>query len=188
MPDQGSPFALTPHAAATTGAAISQRSGLRLVTLRGRPDRAWAVQVQQTLGMALPRQANTALQTNGASLLWLGPDAFLAVLDAEDVAAELMTNVQTAGSYALDISHSRLVLRLQGRRASTVLERSCLVDLHPRVFPVDSCAHTLLARMPLLIHRVSADDFDLYVLRSYARSMWAWLQDAPVIEEIGTWQ
>ena len=64
-----------------------------------------------------------------------------------------------------------------------MLAKGCPLDLHPRAFTPGSCAQSLLAKADVLIH-LRADDprhgptFDLYVARSFAHYLWAWLEDA----------
>ncbi len=64
---------------------------------------------------------------------------------------------------------------------ATVLAKGCPLDLHPRAFPPGSCAGSLLAKASVLIHLVEDEPhpvFDLYVSRSFAHYLWAWIEDA----------
>ena len=83
----------------------------------------------------------------------------------------------------VDVSDGRVALRLAGPNARDVLAKGCPLDLHPRAFPSGSCAQSLLAKAAVLIHLLDDDPhrgptFDLYVARSSAHYLFAWLEDA----------
>jgi sarcosine oxidase subunit gamma len=64
-----------------------------------------------------------------------------------------------------------------------VLAKGCPLDLHPRAFATGNCAQSLLAKASVLIHLPNDDaqrgpTFDLYVARSFAHYLFAWLEDA----------
>ena len=64
-------------------------------------------------------------------------------------------------------------------RARDLLAKGCSLDLHPRVFGRGGCAQSHLAKAQVVLHQVSDEPaFDLYVLRSFADYLWAWLEDA----------
>lgn len=169
------------HAAVSadaSGPVVSDRNGLGLVTLRGQPRASvLAAKVEEWLGTPLPVEPNTAIQTAEATILWLSPDAWLVVLMSEARAEALTTGIRAAGGYALASNHSRIIMRLEDDRARDVLAAGCSIDLHPSAFAVDTCVQTLLARIPILLHRTAAQTFDLYVPRSYARSVRFWLAE-----------
>jgi len=59
-----------------------------------------------------------------------------------------------------------------------LLDKGCSLDLHPRIFPVGSCAQTALAHVGVLLHRRDIATFELYCARSYAQHLWHWLTEA----------
>lgn len=75
-----------------------------------------------------------------------------------------------AHSALTDLSDGWVGLRLAGR-AEAVLARLTPLDLRPSAFPVGSAARSELAQMPVLFVR-DRGGFDLFVMRSMARSAW----------------
>ena len=139
--------------------------------------------VEGALGVVPPRKANNAAEAGDITCLWLGPDEWLIVtpdertpkaLEALDAAlAKLSTAAVT------DVSDARAVIGLGGPRARDVMMKGCSLDLHPRVFRPGHCAQSLLAKAQVILHQL--DDkptYDLYVARSFAEYLWAWLEDA----------
>jgi sarcosine oxidase subunit gamma len=117
--------------------------------------------------------------------LWLGPDAWLLTCPPAEAAARIESlRVALAEVHAavVDVSDDRAVIRLAGPSARDVLAKGCPLDLHPRTFAAGRCAQSLLAKASVLLHPL--DDapggpvFDIYVARSFAHYLWAWLEDA----------
>jgi sarcosine oxidase, subunit gamma len=184
-----------PDAIAPTSAiAAAQPRGIRLgerrlgkLELRGDPgDRVFMTAVGRTLDLLLPNEPNTTAGRGGLTALWLGPDAWLLTCPPDDVASlvgrlhDALADVHAA---VVDVSDGRVALRLAGPNARDVLAKGCPLDLHPRVFATGSCAQSLLAKTSVLLHLLAADPqqgstFDLYVARSFAHYLFAWLEDA----------
>lgn len=138
--------------------------------------------VEAILGAELPTEPKTAKRKPGVTMLWLGPDEWLAVL-AADNDGTLIARFEEALSdmhHALvDVSHSRSVIGIQGGNATDVLMKGTNVDLHPRVFAPDNCIQAHLARSHMLLHRLDEGaGYDIYVHRSFAMYAWNWLVDA----------
>ena len=168
----------------TAGVRLSERSFRGQVALRGRATgRKLKGAVKKVLGVALPVEANTASENaEGRQVLWLSPDEWLVVVpdgrEGETIAAlyEAMSGEHFA---AVDVSSSRTVIGLVGRRAREVLMKGLSLDLHPDVFGPGRCVQTTLARCHVLLHQVDdAPGYDLYVHRSFADYLFRWLEDA----------
>ena len=137
--------------------------------------------VAEVLGADLPLEPKTARRTQGTTLLWLGPDEWLAIMAAEDdgVRARLDEALSDMHHAIADVSHSRTVIALQGRHARDVLMKSTNIDVHPRVFGPDNCIHARLGRCHMLLHQLDDEPvYDIYVHRSFAVYAWTWLCDA----------
>ena len=184
---------LRQHALAHRGLAAAQRSsddpGVRLwlhepcvqLCLRGDGGRRFSRAVSAVLGAAPPKQANTAVESDGRRILWLGPDEWLVVGSNDE--SELLCALEQAleGQHALvsDVSHSRVILVLQGRHARDVLNKGCSLDLDPVAFAAGQCAQAPLARAHMLLHQVTdLPSYHVYLHRSFADYGHAWLADA----------
>lgn len=163
------------------------------VGLRAQPESLAATVVENALGLPLPLVAHTATGDERRSILWLGPDEWL-VVDATDatalpapgpaLAATLAAATEGAGLAAVtDLSANRCAYELHGTAAVDVLATVCALDLHPRAFGPGSCAQTLVAGTPVLLHELACDPaagrrFRLLVRPSLAAFLEDWLRDA----------
>jgi sarcosine oxidase subunit gamma len=164
------------------GVAMGERPPLTIVDLRIRDAEAAALAaVEGVLGYALPLEANRVAGTDGAVALWLGPDEWWVITAVEDpaLADRLSAALADHPAAVTDLSESRACIRVSGPRARDLLAKGCSLDLHPRVFSPGHCAQSHLAKAQVVLHQVSEEPaFDLYVLRSFADYLWAWLEDA----------
>ncbi|MGH6895382.1 MAG: sarcosine oxidase subunit gamma [Geminicoccaceae bacterium] len=169
------------------GVRLGERHGLGKIDLRGDPhDRAFMAAVGRVLDLLLPGEACTSASQAQIAALWLGPDQWLVTCPGSDVAhlvgalREALADVHGA---ITDVTDGRVAFRLAGPSARDVLAKGCPLDLHPRAFPLGSCAQSLLGKAAVLIHLVDEDPgsgagFDVYVGRSFAHYLWMWLEDA----------
>ena len=164
------------------GVAMGERPPLTIVDLRIRDAEAAALAaVEEVLVYALPLEANRVAGTDGAVALWLGPDEWWVITAVEDpaLADRLSEALADHPAAVTDLSESRACIRVSGPRARDLLAKGCSLDLHPRVFSPGHCAQSHLAKAQVVLHQVSEEPaFDLYVLRSFADYLWAWLEDA----------
>ena len=87
------------------------------------------------LGGALPLTPNTAAATaRGWTVLWFGPDEWLATGPAAEGAAladALRRSLDSKHHALTDVSAMYATLALSGPRAREVLMKGCRLDLHP---------------------------------------------------------
>jgi sarcosine oxidase, subunit gamma len=178
------------HSAAVAAGPRGVRLGERRrgkIELRGDAgDRVFMTAVGRTLDLLLPGEPNTTAGRAELTALWLGPDAWLLTCPSDAVAAHVGNlRIALADVHAAitDVSDGRVALRLAGPNAREVLAKGCPLDLHPRAFAPGSCAQSLLAKAAVLLHLLDDDaqggpTFDLYVARSFAHYLFAWLEDA----------
>lgn len=76
------------------------------------------------------------------------------------------------------LSSSRTRIFLEGEPARLVLSKGIPLDFHARNFTPGMYAMTGLHHTPVLIHCVGDHRFELYVMRTFAISVWEWLADA----------
>lgn len=165
---------------AQTGLArltLRARVGLTILLLRGRTqDASFAAGVESALGLPLPQGTGTTTCGERIALLALGPDEWLAT---GHLAPDAVAALRARSSAVTDVSHGRTAIRVSGTTARDLLAKGLPLDLHPSAFPAGRCAQSTLARCNVVVHCVDdAPTFDLYVMRSYARSLWHFLCEA----------
>ena len=175
--------ALPPMRGADAGVLLSERQAGTQLAIRGDASNAdFSSAITEAIGLELPVTPKTVHRKGGRALLWLGPDEWLAVMAAEDdgnpgaILAETLGNVHHA---VADVSHSRVVIGLQGANARDVLMKGTNIDLHPRQFGPDNCVQARLGRCHMLLHQLDDEpSYDIYIHRSFAVYAWQWLSDA----------
>ena len=87
-----------------------------------------------------------------------------------------------AVAHVADVSDGRVVYRLEGRAAPTLVSKGCTLDLHPRAFGGrDRCALSVLAQVPILIDQIADDPiYHVYADASYAHHLDLWFEDAAI--------
>ena len=73
---------------------------------------------------------------------------------------------------AVDQSHGRVRIRIEGGMASRALSKGTALDLDPSAFPVGQSAVTLIGHIAAHITRVDSEAFEIIVLRGFAESLW----------------
>ena len=173
------------------GVAMGERPHRGIVNLRLDPGNAEATAaLESAFGFALPAAANTSTGDADTIALWLGPDEWWLVVpgpepEAGPALAEKLRAALTGHFAAVtEVGESRTCIRVAGPSARALLQKGCPLDVHPRAFVAGACAQSCLAKATVLVH-LPADEsvtegpiFDIYVARSFAEYLWAWLEDA----------
>lgn len=170
------------------GIRLTERSGLGKIDLRGDAgDRAFISAVGRCLELVLPGEPVTSASRGGLTAIWLGPDAWLITCPGPDVPtymASLREALHGVHAAITDVSDGRVALRISGPSARATLAKGCPLDLHPGAFRAGMAAQSLLAKASVLIHLVedeaaaTSPAFDVYIGRSFAHYLFAWLEDA----------
>lgn len=170
---------------ATADVVLGERSFPGQLNLRG-AGKAWRDAIAGPLGFALPIKPNTVAGdvdlATGRRALWLGPDEWL-VVTAPGTESALATELETAmgrrHGAVVDVGEGRSIITIAGKQARRVLAKGCSLDLHPRVFGPGDCAQSRLAQATIILHQTAdAPAYDIYVGRSFAEYLWAWITDA----------
>lgn len=164
------------------GVVLRERSYRAQLCLRGGPGVEFDEGVENVLGVRPPIESGSAAGNGDTSLLWLGPDEWLAVFPderREEVLSALRDALAPLHTAVVDVSHARAIIALAGPHARSVLQKGCHLDLHPSRFGAGNVAQSKFARCHVLLHQTDdAPAYDLYVHRSFARYLWTWLEDA----------
>ena len=159
---------------------------LRLRVPDGAEGKRCLASLEAALGVALPTEPRRAGgETPGDAplqALWMAPDQWLLLCAAENVAETLDSLAQArekigGNLMATDMSSARCVIRLRGDGTRAVLMKAIAVDFLPPAFMPGHLRRCSFAGIAAMVHCRSAapDEFDLYVFRSYAEFVLAWL-------------
>lgn len=119
----------------------------------------------------------TVIHKKNSVLIWTAPRRFVAASSRDDVQtlSAKWSKSAGAGGYVTDLSQARWGVRIAGEAAVELLAKGCPIDVER--MGANSAAATVCEGMPVLLHGVpgGALAFDLYIMRSYASSMFHWL-------------
>ena len=131
--------------------------------------------------LALPAQACRANSDQDRAAIWLGPDEFLLLAPAAEMAsiATGMTKALARIPHSLvEVSARQVGISVRGRDASALLNSGCPLDLDPSAFPPGACARTLLGKSEIVLWRKAAEEYHLEVWRSFSDYVVGWLREA----------
>jgi sarcosine oxidase subunit gamma len=132
-------------------------------------------------GQELPSQVG-AMLSGPTRVLCVGPHDWWLVSqegDASVLRERLEPNLATRGLVLVDLTDGLATLVVRGPAARELLTKGCGLDLHSRRFPAGRCARTRFAQILLTLACLDEPPrFELYVGRSYASYLHAWVLDA----------
>lgn len=149
------------------------------VSLRARADTL--PDLGRTIGLELPTRPKAAVcDGQGRSALWLGPDEWLILDEADDAAGKIVADLAATGVLhsAVDISHRNTAIMVTGEGAETTLAAGCPQDLRLASFPIDTVSRTVLGKVEVIVWRLGEDMFRVECWRSYADYAFTFLADA----------
>ncbi|GLS28533.1 sarcosine oxidase subunit gamma [Mesorhizobium albiziae] len=133
--------------------------------------------------LALPDGAGGGVASDSKAAFGIAPGKFL-IVDQNEGFAAILSGIMTADiGTVTDLSHGRTALRISGPKAEWVLSKFFAIDFSLPAFPVGSGISSVHHDVFAQIQRSGADQFDLYIFRSFARSFWMALGHAS--EEVG---
>ena len=139
--------------------------------------------IREVTGLALPDGAGGGIVADGKSAFGIAPGRFLVVDQQEGAAAALKAAVPASVGTVTDLSHGRTAIRISGPKSEWVLAKFFAIDFSLPAFPEGAGRATAHHDIFAQIQRTGAEQFDLYVFRSFARSFWTALCHAS--EEVG---
>jgi methylglutamate dehydrogenase subunit D len=139
--------------------------------------------IRDITGLALPDGAGGGIATETKAAFGFAPGKFLVADQDEGLFAMLSAAITVETGTVTDLSHGRTAIRIGGPKAEWVLSKFFAVDFSLTAIPVGSGLSTMHHDIFAQIQRTGADQFDIYVFRSFARSFWTSLCHAS--EEVG---
>lgn len=167
------------------GVVLSETQPGSILQLSAWPgeEKAMIAVVKKVSGLALPDGAGGGIARKDKAAFGIAPGKFLVVEEAEGAANRYAGALTGDVGVATDLSHGRTAIRVTGPRAEWVLAKLFAIDFSLTAFPVGAGRSTTHHDVFTQIQRSGAEQFDLYVFRSFARSFWKTLCHAA--EEVG---
>ncbi|MDX8459684.1 sarcosine oxidase subunit gamma [Mesorhizobium humile] len=139
--------------------------------------------VGKVTGLALPDGAGGGVSSGVRAVFGFAPGKFTVADEAEGLAASFAGAITPAIGTLTDLSHGRTAIRIAGPKAEWVMAKFFAIDFALPAFPLGAGRSTNHHDVFAQIQRTGADQFDIYVFRSFARSFWKALCHAS--EEVG---
>ena len=160
---------------------IGERPDLGKIALHGR-DSSFHETTRQTLGFELPRNPNSSVTHASISAIWMGPCEWMLVMPRDQVnqlLPDLGQALQDSHTLLVDVGDRWHTLSITGSPCTEILCRGSSIDPHSCLARAGDCAQTLLAQVPVVIHRPHEGlTFDIHVDRSFTEFLWHWLYNA----------
>ncbi|HTV71811.1 MAG TPA: sarcosine oxidase subunit gamma family protein [Rhizobiaceae bacterium] len=146
-------------------------------------EKAMMEAIRSATGLSLADGGGAGVAEATKAAFGFAPGKFLLADQAEGAGAALAGAVGIDIGVVTDLSHGRTAIRISGPKAEWVLAKFFAIDFSIPAFPVGSGLSTAHHDVFAQVQRTGADQFDLYVFRSFARSFWTALCHAS--EEVG---
>jgi sarcosine oxidase subunit gamma len=160
--------------------ALREVPFLGMVAVRVTPGSPASARLTERLGTGLPERCGSVTSSGPHSALWLGPDEWLIVTEADggELADRLRNALGSDPGSVVDVSANRTTLELSGPAARETLEKGCVVDLHQRSFAPGTAVATTLGPVPVLLWQTGATTYRVLPRASFADYVARWLLDA----------
>lgn len=137
--------------------------------------------LRSAFGVSLPEKPECITAASGETLVWAGPDQWLIVAErtgGRDLESELAPLV--AGLAAVtDQSDARVIVKVRGAHARSLLAKGIPIDLHPIAFPARGAVVTHASHIGVILWQLDDEPtYELAVFRSFADSFASWLRSA----------
>ncbi|MFD5475403.1 sarcosine oxidase subunit gamma [Streptomyces sp. NPDC127105] len=162
------------------GVSLTEWPFITMVSLRVDPASAAAGRIGSVLGAPLPDHCGQTAQSGPHTAVWLGPDEWLVLSqgDGPVLAAELLDALAGDPGSVVDVSANRTTLELSGPSARQVLEKGCVLDVHPRSFGPGRAVSTQVGPVPVVLWQTGDTTYRLFPRSSFADYLARWLIDA----------
>lgn len=115
--------------------------------------------------LAIPEDYRTPVRRGMMTVWRIAPDRVLVRSDAK------LDFTSTESVVALDLSHARVCLALEGPGAAGLLSRVIALDFSETAFPVGTFVQTSLHHVGVLIERTGEREFMAFIPTTWARSL-----------------
>lgn len=139
--------------------------------------------IGSVMGLALPDAAGGGAVEGARAAFGVAPGKFLVSDDRDDLASIFAEAMEPDTGTVTDLSHGRTVIRIEGPEVEWIMAKFFALDFSLPAFPVGAGRSTAHHDIFAQIQRTAAEQFDIYVFRSFARSFWTALCRS--CEEVG---
>jgi Sarcosine oxidase gamma subunit len=99
--------------------------------------------------------------------------------DAGELIGRLVAALGESPGLVVDVSANRTTLELSGPSARAVLEKGCMLDLHPRAFTAGTAISTQIGPVPVILWQTDdAPTYRILPRASFSDYAARWLLDA----------
>ena len=154
---------------------------VHLGKLNLRATKSASTQVKSAIGCAFPTAANRFSSAGERHVVWLGPDEFLIICEADkdaELASTLESTLNTQHCAVTNITDALAAFHLKGAAVRKVLAKGCAIDLHPGSFTSGDAAQTLLSHAAVTMLAVADNELIVICRTSFAPYLHDWLLDA----------
>jgi sarcosine oxidase subunit gamma len=166
--------------AGEAGVTLTERRLTSLVQVAAWPETVEQVTdtVASLVGCAPPQGPSGSSGGPDGALLAIAPGRLLVESRDARLAERLAGQLGPELGAVTDLSHARIAIRITGPKAAWILSKGMAIDFYPEAFPPMKVAQSAIHEVGVIVRRLSADSFDLYVYRGFALSFWEWLTEA----------
>lgn len=121
------------------------------------------------------------MRRGGVLVAAIRPDEWLLLGDPSEIASLIASTEFVSFVSQVDITHSRVCLRLSGARSAAVLEKVCSLDFNDLMFPDGACGSASLAKVSSDLIRSDTNNEPSYLLladRSFGQYLYDAIHDA----------
>ena len=168
--------------------SMKEKTPIAKINLRGNlENKEFTSKIGKILGMILPKEACSTPSKEKITSLWLGPNEWLLVSNDEisketntyELEQVLFDNISKTNQGAVtNVTDHFTIFSLSGSNIFEVLSKGCPFDFSSEDFGDNKVVQTILNHIDVTIHRMSENNVDLYVRRSFAGYLWDWLKDS----------
>jgi len=169
-----------------TDLTIKEIAPVMKLNIRGKK-REFFTNVEKTLNMPLPTEANTSSTTDQFTSIWLSPDEWMIVsnntIDKDNNNYELENSLFSSisknniGSVS-DVTDQFVMINLKGKNIYELLSSGCPFDFNKFKEKKGTTTQTILNHVDVIIHHNDINNINLFVRRSFSEHLWSWINDS----------
>jgi len=169
-----------------SGLTIEEIYPVMKLNIRGKKKEFFS-NVEKTLNMNLPIEANTSATSDKLTSIWLSPDEWM--IFSNDIIEKnnnnyelenlLFANISknNIGSIS-DVTDQYVMINLKGKKIFELLSSGCPFNFNEFKKKNGASTQTILNHIDVIIHNKTINSINLFVRRSFSEHLWSWMNDA----------